>query len=221
MQKGLFSSLPSISNWPDRTDLSAASGWALRNGLVDAGDFLCLIRPDDTSLLWCDGSGCTPDDIRTGPPEGIGATLAVALTALPDTRCLLFARPPQTRALAALTESQLQPICPDSSLFHHKHLVDSDFGGRTPEDEGGRLAALLSAPSLRAALIGNQGVLTLGPRVSLALSYLHRFERAAGTYLRALSTGHSLRRLPDELASTQPEPDAEAFFAAVKQQNSA
>ncbi|SIO18647.1 class II aldolase/adducin family protein [Vannielia litorea] len=215
MQKGLFSSLPSISNWPDRTDLSAASGWAARNGLGEPGDFLALLKADGDTILVADGSGAGPDAIGTEPPYGMGTALAAALGQT-DARCLIFARPPQSVALAALAESLLPPICTDSALFHHHHVVDPDFGGRPPEEEGPRLSALLVAPGTRAAVIGNHGVLTLGPRVSHALLHLHRFERAAGTYLRALATGHALRILPDELATSQPAPDPEAFFAAVK-----
>ncbi len=215
MQKGLFSSLPSISNWPDRTDLSAASGWALRHGLGEPGDFLALLKADGDTMLVAGGAGAGPDAIGTEAPHGKGAALAAALAQV-DARCLIFARPQNALALAALSESLLPPICPDSALFHHRHVVDPDFGGRPAEEEGPRLAALLAAPGTRAAVIGNQGVLTLGSRVSHALSNLHRFERAAGTYLRALATGHALRILPDELAAAQPEPDAEAFFAAVK-----
>ncbi|MFY0633611.1 MAG: class II aldolase/adducin family protein [Vannielia sp.] len=220
MQKGLFSSLPSISNWPDRTDLSAASHWALRAGLGERGDFMALLRAADETLLWCDGSGIGPNDIGTGTPPDLGAAFAAALADLPQSRCLIFARPPKARALAALSESMLPPICPDSALFHHAHVVDPDFGGRSPEEEGPRLAALLSAPGTRAAVIGNQGVLTLAPGLGTALSLLHRFERATETYLRALATGHALRILPDELAAAQPAPDHEAFFAAIKAVNS-
>ncbi len=216
MQKGLFSSLPSISNWPDRTDLSVASNWGLRNGLADAGDFLALVKADDGSLLWSDGTGLGPNDVRSEAPHGTGAALAATLTAL-NARCLIFARPQQARTLAALSESLLPPICADSALFHRRHIVDPDFGGRAAVEEGPRLASLLAARGTRVAVIGNQGVLTIGAQLANALSDLHRFERAAGTYLRALATGHSLRLLPDELAAMQPEPDAEAYFAAQKQ----
>lgn len=185
-------------------------------GLGSEGDFLGLLRADDGTLLWCDGSGMGADTVVTGPPSGLGAVLAAALAALPQGRCLLFARSEAARALAALSESLLPPICTDSCLFYRRHVVDPDFGGRPADEDGPRLATLLSAPGTRAAVIGNQGVLTLGPDVAQALSDLHRFDRAAGTYLRTRATGLALRLLPDELVESQPEPDAQAFYAAVK-----
>ncbi|MBS8227927.1 class II aldolase/adducin family protein [Vannielia litorea] len=220
MQKGLFSSLPSISNWPARTDLSAASVWAMRNGLAEEGDFLALFEADDGAVLACDGRGIGPNDILSEGHSGLSAALVDTLGQI-EARCLVFARPCHSRTVAALSVSQIPPICPDSALFHRKHTIDGDFGGRPLAEEAPRLAAMLTVPEARAVLIGNLGVITLGASVAQALSRLHRFERAADTYLRALATGQGLRLLPDELAVAQPEPDSDAFFAAIKQSASA
>ncbi len=46
----------------------------------------------------------------------------------------------------------------------------------------------------------NHGVLVAGDSVADAYSRLYHFERAAGTYIRALQTGQPLRVLSDEIA---------------------
>ena len=49
-------------------------------------------------------------------------------------------------------------------------------------------------------VMGNHGVLVIGPTVAETFNRLYYFERAAETYIRALQTGRPLRVLPDAIA---------------------
>ncbi|MDF1873872.1 class II aldolase/adducin family protein [Vannielia sp.] len=217
MQKALFSSLPSISHWPTRVDLAAACHWAVNHGATDPGGFAGVITIEGGVLA-------TPPAI---PLASVTATtlletpdqadlLLAALAPLVASPCLLFARTPNSTALAALAESQLPPICADSALFHRKHVIDPNFGGRSPADEATRLSALLAAPGCLIAVIGNLGLLALGNSVAEAVRHLHLFERAAGTYLSALATGRALRIIPEDIIGTRTMPHAEPILAPYR-----
>ena len=72
-------------------------------------------------------------------------------------------------------------------------------------------------PSIRTMVMGNHGVLFIGETVAETFMRMYYFERAARTYIFALSTGRALRELaPDvaEITARQQEgdPQAEADF---------
>jgi len=72
----------------------------------------------------------------------------------------------------------------------------------------------LSDPKKKTLILGNHGVMVTGSTVAETFNRLYYFERAAETYIRALSTGQPLRVLSDEIAEktaheieTYPEQD--------------
>lgn len=206
MQKGLFSSLPSISHWPARADLALACHWAARAAMDGPGAFSPLFRSEPGRVLvpppGLPLAEVTPEAMEERAEE------AESLAALSPARCLIFARPPAAMALAALAESELPPICPDSALFHRRHVV---------MDAPGPLAA----PGAIAAVIGNHGLLTLGDSPAEALLRLVLFERAAGTYLAALASTRALRIMPPEAAATFAMPCARAFLERLRRADGA
>ena len=70
--------------------------------------------------------------------------------------------------------------------------------------------------------MGNHGVLVLGRDVADAFNRLFYFERAAETYIRALSTGQKLRVLSHEIAEKTAREledypgQAEAHFSEIR-----
>ncbi len=102
--------------------------------------------------------------------------------------------------LASLADSRLPAIDQNSAMFHNRHVVDDGYGGMAFGDEGARCATLLADPKTTAMVMGNHGVLIVGPTVAETFNRLYYFERAAETYIRALQTGRPLRYLPEAVA---------------------
>jgi len=97
-------------------------------------------------------------------------------------------------------DSTLPPIDQNTATFFNRIVYDEQFGGLAFESEGIRCAGMLKDPSKQVMLMCNHGVLVAGDSVADAYSRLYHFERAAGTYIRALQTGQPLRVLSDEIA---------------------
>jgi ribulose-5-phosphate 4-epimerase/fuculose-1-phosphate aldolase len=95
-------------------------------------------------------------------------------------------------------------------------VVDDHYGGMAFEEEGARCAQLLANPKTIALIMGNHGVLIVGPTVAETFNRLVFFERAAETYIRALQTGRPLRVLPDTVAEkTAQEWESYPGYAAA------
>ena len=62
------------------------------------------------------------------------------------------------------------------------------------------MCSLLTDPKVKVMVMGNHGVLVIGDTVADTFNRLFYFERAAETYIRALSTGQKLRFLSHEIA---------------------
>lgn len=118
----------------------------------------------------------------------------------PHARCVLHAHPIYSTVLASLADSRLLPIDQNSAMFYGRYVIDEGYGGLAFTEEGERCAALLADPAHRVMIMGNHGVLVIGQNVAEAFNQLYYFERAAETYIKALSTGQPLRVLPDEIA---------------------
>ncbi|MCB1970340.1 MAG: class II aldolase/adducin family protein [Geminicoccaceae bacterium] len=116
-------------------------------------------------------------------------------------RCVLHCHPIYSTVLASLADSTIPPIDQNTATFYERHIVDDGFGGLAFEDEGERCAKLLSDPNVKVMVMGNHGVLVLGHSVADAFNRLYYFERAAETYIKALSTGRPLRVIPHDVAS--------------------
>jgi len=148
---------------------------------IDANDPETMSRPD------------APDPTAWGLHGSIHRRV-------PHARCVMHVHSTHATVLASLADSRLPPIDQNSAMFFRRHIVDGDFGGMAFEDEGTRCAALLTDPKVMAMVMGNHGVLVIGQSVAEAFHRLYYFERAAGTYIRALQTGQPLRLLSDEVA---------------------
>ncbi len=132
---------------------------------------------------------------------------------VPHARCAMHVHSTYATALACLKDSRLPPIDQSSAMFYNRQVIDEDYGGLALEEEGTRCARLFQDPSVRTMIMGNHGVLFIGETVAEVFTRMYYFERAARTYLIALSTGRPLREMSHEVAeitAQQQEGDSQA-----------
>ncbi|MCY4591077.1 MAG: class II aldolase/adducin family protein [Alphaproteobacteria bacterium] len=199
-------------HWQSRVDLAAAFRWTARLGMdeavanhfslaVNAAGTRFLINPNqvhfaricasdlleldahDSGVLQAPGA---PDPTAWGLHSALHRRCALA-------RCVMHLHPVFATVLASLADSTLPPIDQNTATFFNRVAVDDAFGGLAFEAEGERCAALLTDPAFRILLLGNHGVVAIGDSVADTFNRLYHFERAAGTYIRALQTGQPLR----------------------------
>ena len=202
-----------------RTDLAAAFRWAARLDLHEAvanhfslavndSGSRFLINPfarhfariKASELLEIDADD--PETMnRPDAPDPTAWGLHSALhRACPHARCVMHVHSGHATVLASLSDSRLPPVDQNSARFFGRQSVDDGYAGMAFEAEGVRCAGLLADPKVKTMIMGNHGVLILGDSVADAFNRLYYFERAAGTYIRALQTGRPLRVLPDAIA---------------------
>jgi len=93
--------------------------------------------------------------------------------------------------LSCLQDPVLPPLDQNCMRFFERVAVDTAFDGMGLGDEAERVSrALEGKPVL---LMGQHGVLVVGPTVAQAFDDLYYFERSCETYITALMTGKPLR----------------------------
>ena len=232
---------PNIGHWNQRVDLAAAFRWTVRLNMHEAvaNHFSLSVNEDgtkflmnanqvhfarirDSELLLLDASD--PETLSyAGAPDPTAWGLHASVhRCCPHARCAMHAHSVHATVLASLADSTLPPIDQNSAMFYNRHAVDDQFGGLAFEEEGIRCAKLLSDPKVKVLVMGNHGVLVIGDSVADTFNRLYYFERAAGTYIRALQTGRPLRILPPSIAEKTADeidayPDqAERHFSELK-----
>jgi len=220
-----------------RAELAAAFRWTARENMHEgvANHFSLAVNDDGTEFLinprkhfsrirasdlWVIDAN-DPDSAR-GPdaPDPTAWGLHASLHRhVPHARCAMHVHPTYATVLASLADSRLPPIDQSSAMFYNRQVVDEDYGGLALEEEGSRCARLFQDPSVRTMIMGNHGVLFIGETVAETFMRMYYFERAARTYVIALSTGRPLREMSHEVAdltARQQEGDAavEADFLA-------
>ncbi len=207
------------AHWQDRVDLAAAFRWTARLNMheavanhfslavSDAGaDFLLnpngrhFQRMRASDLLLVNAHDRRALD-RPDAPDATAWGLHGAIHRMvPRARCIMHVHSPYATVLATLADSSLLPVDQNSAMFFNRQIVDTQFGGMAFEAEGVRCAGLLGDPRIMVMIMGNHGVLVIGPDVAETFHRLYYFERAAETYIRALQTGRPLRVLSDAIA---------------------
>lgn len=199
-------------HWQSRVDLAAAFRWTARLGMneavanhfslaVNAAGTRFLINPNQVHFARIRASDLLELDAHDsgvlhapGAPDPTAWGLHGALhRACAHARCVMHLHPVFATVLASLADSTLPPIDQNTATFFNRVAVDDAFGGLAFEAEGERCAALLADPAIRILLLGNHGVVAIGDSVADTFNRLYHFERAAGTYIRALQTGQPLR----------------------------
>lgn len=211
---------PGMDFKAERDDLACAFRWAARLDLHEAvanhfslavnddgTRFLMnpnqrhfsLIRASDLLLLDAnDPSVMEGDDAPDPTAWGLHGAIH---RRCPHARCLMHVHSPFATALACLADSTLPPVDQNSAMFFGRHAVDEHYGGLAFEAEGERTARLLADPSITVLVMASHGIMVVGTTVAETFNRLYYFERAAATYIRALSTGRPLRVLDDAVAA--------------------
>jgi ribulose-5-phosphate 4-epimerase/fuculose-1-phosphate aldolase len=118
--------------------------------------------------------------------------------ALPRARCVMHLHSKYATALACLKDPVLPPIDQNCMRFYNRLAIDDGYDGMGLGDEAERLASRIADHSV--LLMGQHGVLVIGPSVAQCFDDIYYFERAAETYITALSTGRPLNIATPEVA---------------------
>lgn len=193
-----------------RIDLACAFRWAARLGMHEAianhfsattspdgaqflinpnGSHFSRIRASDLLLLDAHAS-----DTMKGPnaPDPTAWALHSAIHRRSRrSRCVLHVHSKYATVLACLADSTLPPIDQNCMRFFERVVIDDHFEGMGLGDEAERVGGLIGDHPI--LLMGNHGVIIVGPSVAQAFDDLYYFERACETYITALSTGQPLR----------------------------
>jgi ribulose-5-phosphate 4-epimerase/fuculose-1-phosphate aldolase len=223
-----------------RAELAAAFRWTARENMHEgvANHFSLAVSEDGTEFLinprkhfsrirasdlWVidanDPDSATGEDAPDPTAWGLHASLH---RHVPHARCAMHVHSTYATVLASLADSRLPPIDQSSAIFYNRQVIDEDYGGLALEEEGTRCARLFQDPSVRTMIMGNHGVLFIGETVAETFMRMYYFERAARTYIIALSTGRPLREMHHEVAeltARQQEGDAQAeadFLAGLR-----
>jgi ribulose-5-phosphate 4-epimerase/fuculose-1-phosphate aldolase len=225
--------MPNLTHAALRADLAASFRWAVRMDLheavanhfsvaTDAAGRRFLINPAGrhfariraTDLIEIDADDPATMHRPDAPDPTAWGLHGAIHRACPHAACVMHVHSQFATVLACLADSRLPPLDQNAAMFFGRHAVDDRYGGMAFEAEGARVAGLLADPKIIALVMGNHGVLVVGRTVAEAWNRLTYFERAAGTYVRALQTGLPLRVLPDDVAErTAREWEAYPGFA--------
>lgn len=202
-----------------RLELAAAFRWAARMNWHEAvgnhfslaldeggrrflmnpnGSHFALLRASDLLLLDADDPA-TMD--REDAPDPTAWGLHGALhRAFPHARCALHVHSTFATVLACLEDPTLPPIDQKAAAFWDRVAFDPDYGGFALGDEAERAVRSLADPRRKVLLMAHHGVMVVGESIADALNRLYYFERAAETYIRALTTGRPIRVMSPEVA---------------------
>lgn len=202
-----------------RTDLAAAFRWTAKLNMNEAvANHFSLAVSDDGSRFLMNPNQMHFSRIKASDllvydvnnPDTMHGESAPDPTAwglhgaihrvCPQINCLMHVHSDYATVLASLADSRLLPIDQNTATFFNRIIYDEQFGGLAFEAEGARCAGLFEYPKKKVMLMCNHGVLVAGDSVADTFNRLYHFERAAGTFIRALQTGRPLRVLSDEIA---------------------
>lgn len=216
-----------------RVDLAAAFRWAVRHGLhegicnhfsfmVPGRDDVFLINAHGyhwseitaSNLVLVDRDGRVVEGTGEVEPTAYYIHWRVHLSA-PHARCVLHTHQPYATAMASLKDKRLPIINQNAIRFHDRVAYDEDYGGVVLDtDEGDRLGRKLGNKSV--LMMGNHGVMVVGPTVARAFDDLYYLERACLTLLLAMLTRQELDEIdPEVVRTTAAAIAAEQDFAVV------
>lgn len=208
----------------NRTDLAAAFRWAERYNWHEgiANHFSLAVNEDGSrflinpnavhfkhirasNLLELDANDPTTLDQPNAPDPTAWGLHGALHRHVPWARCALHLHPKYATVLASLADSSLPPVDQNAAMFYGRVLIDDGYSGLAFEEEGERICKQFSDPQKKVMIMGNHGVMIVGPTVGDAFNTLYYFERAAENYITALSTGQPLRVLSHNVAMKTAE----------------
>jgi ribulose-5-phosphate 4-epimerase/fuculose-1-phosphate aldolase len=117
---------------------------------------------------------------------------------VPHAKCIFHVHSKYATALSTLKNPILPPIDQNTMIFYNRVSIFNEFGGLGFEDESIKMAAALG--NKQHMLLANHGIITTGETIAEGFNYLYYFEKAAETYLTALSAKKELNIVNDEVA---------------------
>ena len=204
-----------------RIDLACALRWAARLGLHEGvcihfslavadedgavrGDQF-LINPygwhwseiTASSLVLCDAQGNVLEGENTVEPTAFFIHSRVHLKA-PQATCVMHTHMPYATALTLRRDGRLAMCEQNALMFYGRLAYDDDYGGLALDgSEGDRIAASLGNAS--ALMLASHGIIVTGRNVAEAFADLYYLERAAQAQILAVTGGHELRAIPEEV----------------------
>jgi ribulose-5-phosphate 4-epimerase/fuculose-1-phosphate aldolase len=193
-----------------RIDLACAFRWTARLGMHEAiaNHFSLAVSPDGncflinpngrhfsrvraSELLLLDANDPSTVERPDAPDITAWALHAAIHRRYPDARCVLHVHSKYATALACLQDATLPPLDQNAMRFFERVAVDTGIDGMGLGEEAERVSRCFDGKPV--LLMGNHGVMVVGPSVAQAFDDLYYFERACETYLTALMTGRPLR----------------------------
>ena len=197
-----------------RIDLAACYRLAARHGLHEGIDnHLTMLLPGCVDRFLLTPFGLHWSEVRAsdllvldldgrlvaghGPVEPTARFIHAPVHRLaPRARCVLHTHMPYATALCMLDNPRLEMALQTALGFHDDVAYDMNYNGLAyGVEEGERLAHALGDKSV--LMMSNHGVLVIGESAPEAFERLYFLERACQAQVLALSTGRSLRILPD------------------------
>jgi len=126
---------------------------------------------------------------------------------VPHARCIFHVHSKYATALSTLRDPMMKPIDQNTMIFFNRVSVFNEFGGLGFEDESIKMANALG--NKQHLLLANHGIITTGETIAEGFNYLYYFEKAAETYLTALSTNKELNIVSDEIAEKTAQETAD------------
>jgi len=126
---------------------------------------------------------------------------------VPHARCIFHVHSKYATTLSTLKDPIMKPIDQNTMIFFNRVSVFNEFGGLGFEDESIKMANALG--NKQHLLLANHGIITTGETIAEGFNYLYYFEKAAETYLTALSTNKELNVVSDEIAEKTAQETAD------------
>ena len=126
---------------------------------------------------------------------------------VPHAKCIFHVHSKYSTALSTLKDPSLKPIDQNTMIFYNRVSVFRDFGGLGFEEESLKMANALG--NKQHMLLANHGIITIGETVADGFNSLYYFEKAAETYLTALSTNKELNIVSHEIAEKTAQETAD------------
>jgi len=126
---------------------------------------------------------------------------------VPHARCIFHVHSKYATALSTLKDPIMKPIDQNTMIFFNRVSVFNEFGGLGFEDESIKMANALG--NKQHLLLANHGIITTGETIAEGFNYLYYFEKAAETYLTALSTNKELNVVSDKIAEKTAQETAD------------
>ena len=125
---------------------------------------------------------------------------------VPHARCIFHAHSKYATALSSLKDPTLKPIDQNTMIFYNRVSVYNEFGGLGFEEESIKMANALG--NKQHMILANHGIITTGKTVADGFNSLYYFEKAAETYLTALSSNQELNVVNHDIAEKTAEETA-------------